>query len=33
MFAKIIADDISDHFDASRIITDDISGKFGSEFG
>lgn len=31
-FARIVSDDISDHFDVSRIINDDISNKFGSNF-
>jgi hypothetical protein len=32
MFATIVADDISDHFDTTNlVILDDISGRFGSE--
>lgn len=31
VFASIVTDDISDHFDINRIITDDINGRFGSE--
>jgi len=34
VFASIISDDISDHFDpATYVINDDITGNFGSEFG
>jgi len=33
MFAKIVTDDISDTFDVSKIIGDDISNHFGSNFG